>query len=279
MNLRHRRALHVSFIWLVTAAVSLAGGSAASSPIGRDGAPMVLIPAGPFPMGVPADARDGGLDERPNHEVFLDAFHIDRYEVTNGRYLEFVRVTGHRKPQHPTNAKRNLWQSGMMPETIADRPVINVDWHDADAYCTWAGKRLPTEAEWEKAARGTDDRRFPWGDVEPTDRQLNYLLRWVGEKTLMPVGSYEAGQSPYGVHDMAGNVFEWVADWYDPRYYAKSPGQNPKGPKSGSRKVVRGSGWQSEAPTVRIFTRFGSDPKERNESTGFRCASAAPRQQ
>ena len=279
MNLRHRRALHVSFIWLVTAAVSLAGGSAASSPIGRDGAPMVFIPAGPFPMGVPAGSRDGGRDEHPNHEVFLDAFHIDRYEVTNGRYLEFVRVTGHRKPQHPTNAKRNLWQSGMMPETIADRPVINVDWHDADAYCTWAGKRLPTEAEWEKAARGTDDRRFPWGDVEPTDRQLNYLQRWIGEKTLMPVGSYEAGQSPYGVHDMAGNVFEWVADWYDPHYYAKSPGQNPKGPKSGSRKVVRGSGWQSEAPTVRIFTRFGSDPKERNESTGFRCASAAPRQQ
>ncbi len=244
-----------------------------AQPMGKDGAPMVLVPAGPFPMGVPASDRDGGVDERPNHEVYLDAFYMDIYEVTNGRYLEFVGATGHRKPTHPTNPERNLWKGGLMPETIIDRPVVNLDWYDAEAYCKWAGKRVPTEAEWEKAAKGTEDRRFPWGDVEPTERHVNFLQRWNGEKTLMPVGSYKAGMSPYGVYDMAGNVFEWVADWYDPRYYGKSPAKNPQGPDSGPMKVVRGSGWQSEAPTVRIFTRFGSDPKGRNESTGFRCAA------
>lgn len=259
-------------------AILAVSGSFASFPpemTGKDGAPMVLVPEGPFPMGVPMGARDGGRDEHPNHTVYLDAFYIDRYEVTNGRYLEFIRTTGHRKPQHPDRPNRNLWQAGMMPESVSDRPVINVDWSDADAYCTWAGKRLPTEAEWEKAARGTDDRRFPWGNVEPTDKHLNFSQQWIGERTLMPVGSYPAGQSPYGVHDMAGNVFEWVADWYDSHYYEHSPEKNPMGPATGDRKVVRGSGWPSETPVVRIFTRFPSDPKVRNESTGFRCAMDA----
>lgn len=241
----------------------------------QDGAPMVLVPGGPFAMGVPAGARDGGRDEYPNHTVHLDPFYIDTYEVTNGRYLEFIRATGHHKPQHPSSPKKSLWEGVLMPESIADRPVINVDWFDAEAYCRWAGKRLPTEAEWEKAARGPDDRRFPWGNVEPTDKHLNFNQQWIGERTLMPVGSYPAGASPYGVHDMAGNVFEWVADWYDPSYYEHSPGTNPTGPESGDRKVVRGSGWQSETPTVRVFTRFGSDPTNRNESTGFRCAKDA----
>jgi sulfatase modifying factor 1 len=236
---------------------------------------LVLIPAGPFPMGVPAGARDGGRDEYPRHEVHLNAYYIDKYEVTNGRYLEFMRATGHRAPQHPIDPKRNLWQGGLMPESVVDRPVINVDWYDADAYCRWAGKRLPTEAEWEKAARGTDDRRFPWGNVEPTDKHLNYNQHWQGEKTLMPVGSYEAGKSPYGVYDMAGNVWEWVADWYDEHYYEHSPPRNPKGPPSSGFKVIRSSGWHVETPLVRIFTRVKSDPRNRNDSTGFRCAADA----
>ncbi len=242
---------------------------------GKDGAPLVLVPAGPFPMGVPPGDRDGGRDEYPRHEVTLDAFYIDKFEVTNGRYLEFVRATAHRVPQHPTKQNRNLWEGSLMPESIADRPVVNVDWYDAEAYCTWAGRRLPTEAEWEKAARGGDDRRFPWGNVEPTHKHLNFNQHWVGEKTLMPVGSYEAGKSPYGAYDMAGNVWEWVADWYDMRYYEKSPEKNPKGPDSGKGKVLRSSGWQVETPMVRIFTRVESDPLIRNESTGFRCAKDA----
>jgi len=244
-------------------------------PKGKDRAPMVEIPSGSFPMGVPPGDRDGGRDEYPRHEVLLDTFWIDQFEVTNGRYIEFVKSAGHRVPQNPTNPTRNLWQGDSITESLAERPVINVDWFDADAYCKWAGKRLPTEAEWEKAAKGTSDRRFPWGNVEPTAKHLNYNQRWIGEKTLMPVGSYEAGKSPYGVYDVVGNVWEWVNDWYDARYYEKSPSKNPTGPQEGTKKVIRGAGWQNETPTVRIFTRVDSDPTMRNESTGFRCAADA----
>jgi len=236
---------------------------------------MVVVPAGSFPMGVPQGDRDGGRDEYPRHDVFVDTFLIDKFEVTNGLYLEFVKATGHRVPQNPTNPTRNLWQGDTIAESLTDRPVINVDWFDAEAYCAWAGKRLPTEAEWEKAAKGTADRRFPWGNVEPTNKHLNFNQRWIGEKTLMPVGSYEAGRSPFGAYDMAGNVWEWVNDWYDARYYEKSPAKNPKGPDTGTKRVIRGAGWQNETPTVRIFTRVDSDPTIRNESTGFRCAADA----
>lgn len=263
-------------IALSTARSPSAEGADLSAITGRDGAPLVLIPAGPFPMGVPKGDRDGGRDEYPNHVVMLDAYYIDKFEVTNGRYWEFVRATGHRPPQHPKDPTRNLWHGTVPPESIADRPAINVDWFDAEAYCKWAGRRLPTEAEWEKAARGTDDRRFPWGNVEPTHKHLNFNQRWQGEKTLMPVGSYEAGKSPYGVYDMAGNVWEWVADWYDAYYYEKSPARNPKGPATGTRKVLRSSGWEVETPLVRSVTRVMSDPLNRNHSTGFRCAADAP---
>ena len=240
----------------------------------KDGAPMILVPAGPFPMGVPKGDRDGGRDEYPRHEVVLDKYYIDIYEVTHGRYAEFVKATGHRAPENPKYPKRTLW-SDHLSDSLSERPVINVDWQDADAYCRWAGKRLPTEAEWEKAARGTDDRRFPWGNVEPTHKHLNFNQQWQGEKTLMPVGSYEAGKSPFGAYDMAGNVWEWVSDWYDPLYYEKSPGVNPKGPDSGTYKVLRSSGWSVETPLVRLFTRVKSDPTNRNDSTGFRCAADA----
>jgi formylglycine-generating enzyme required for sulfatase activity len=260
---------------VLLAAVGAALAAPPGEIVAKDGAPMVQVPAGVFPMGVPPGDRDGGRDEYPRHEVFLDTYSIDTFEVTNGRYLEFVKATGHRTPQHPTDPSRNLWEGGLMPESIADRPVVNVDWFDAEAYCHWAGKRLPTEAEWEKAARGTDDRRFPWGNVEPTHGHLNYNQRWQGEKTLMPVGSYKAGKSPYGAHDMAGNVWEWVADWYDPLYYEKSPARNPKGPETGTQKVLRSSGWEVETPLVRSFTRVNSDPLNRNASTGFRCAMDA----
>jgi formylglycine-generating enzyme len=242
--------------------------------VGKDGAPMILVPAGSFPMGVPKGDRDGGRDEYPRHEVMLDNYYIDTYEVTHGRYAEFVKATGHRTPENPKYPKRTLW-SDHLSDSLSERPVINVDWQDADAYCRWAGKRLPTEAEWEKAARGTDDRRFPWGNVEPTHKHLNFNQQWQGEKTLMPVGSYEAGKSPFGAYDMAGNVWEWVADWYDPLYYEKSPMVNPKGPDSGTYKVLRSSGWSVETPLVRLFTRVKSDPTNRNDSTGFRCAADA----
>lgn len=274
MNVPFRIVMAVASL-LAIPALSLAGGLE-QEVIGKDGAPMVLIPAGSFPMGVPWGDRDGGRDEYPRHEVQLDNYYIDKFELTNGRYLAFVKATGHRIPQNPKNPTRNLWQADTITEALVDRPVINVDWADAAAYCAWAGKRLPSEAEWEKAAKGTADRRFPWGNVEPTNKHLNFNQQWIGEKTLMPVGSYEAGKSPFGVYDMGGNVWEWVNDWYDPMYYEKSPAKNPKGPESGTKRVLRGSGWENETPTVRIFTRVEGDPANRNESTGFRCAMDAP---
>ena len=265
-------------LWLIGLLLLISGLETVSAEqsqeiLGKDKAPMVLVPEGVFPMGVPSAARDGGVDERPTHDVFLDTFYIDKYELTNGRYLQFVIETGHRTPQHPTDPTKGIWQGNIMPESIIDLPVINVDWFDAEAYCTWAGKRLPTEAEWEKAAKGPNDWRFPWGDVEPTDKHLNYnQVTWRGESTLVPVGIYEAGKSPYGAYDMAGNVWEWVADWYDSQYYSKSPERNPKGPQTGDYKVLRSSGWQGETPQARIFTRIMSKPLDRNHSTGFRCA-------
>jgi len=262
---------------LLTSAI---GAASASGPpqeiIGKDGAPMVVIPEGVFPMGVPKAARDGGTDERPNHDVFVDTFYIDKYELTNGRYLQFVTETGHRFPQHPTDQTKGLWKGNMMPESVTDLPVINVDWHDADAYCRWAGKRLPTEAEWEKAAKGPNDWRFAWGDIEPTQEHANFNQTWRGEATLTQVGIYEKGKSPYGVYDVAGNVWEWVADWYEADYYAKSPARNPQGPETGIYKALRSSGWQGETPQVRIFTRIKSLPTDRNNSTGFRCAQDVP---
>lgn len=267
-------ALVVSFGEVASAQPSM---KPASDFSGKDGAPMILVPAGTFPMGVPKGDRDGGRDEYPRHEVVLDNYYIDIYEVTHRRYAKFVTATGHRTPENPKYPKRTLWNDHLS-DSLAERPVINVDWQDADAYCQWAGKRLPTEAEWEKAARGTDDRRFPWGNVEPTHKHLNFNQQWQGEKTLMPVGSYEAGKSPFGAYDMAGNVWEWVADWYDPLYYEKSPAVNPKGPDAGTYKVLRSSGWSVETPLVRIFTRVKSDPTNRNDSTGFRCAADAAKQ-
>ncbi|MDH5428380.1 MAG: formylglycine-generating enzyme family protein [Nitrospirota bacterium] len=253
--------------------IAQATDAAAATLMGKDGAPMALIPEGTFHMGVPHAARDGGVDERPNHEVFVDSFYMDLYEVTNGRYLQFVTETGHRVPQHPTDANLGLWKGTMMPESVTDLPVINVDWFDADAYCHWAGKRLPTEAEWEKAAKGDNDWRFAWGDVEPTTEHANFnQLHWRGEATLVQVGIYEKGKSPYGIYDVAGNVWEWVSDWYEVDYYQKSPPRNPQGPETGTYKAVRSSGWQGETPQMRVFTRIKSLPNDRNNSTGFRCA-------
>jgi sulfatase modifying factor 1 len=257
--------------------VARAADTLAPTLIGKDGAPMALIAEGPFHMGVPHAARDGGVDERPNHEVFVDSFYMDLYEVTNGRYLQFVTDIGHRVPQHPTDANRELWKGNMMPESVTDLPVINVDWFDAEAYCRWAGKRLPTEAEWEKAAKGDNDWRFAWGDVEPTTEHANFnQLAWRGEATLVEVGIYEKGKSPYGIYDVAGNVWEWVSDWYQVDYYSHSPTHNPQGPETGTEKALRSSGWQGETPQMRVFTRIKSLPTDRNDSTGFRCAQDIP---
>lgn len=226
-------------------------------------APMVAIPEGPFWMGV--DGLLGLEDERPRHQVWLDAYALDQFEVTTGRYAAFLRATGHKTPW--------LWETVNLA-IHADRPVIGVDWEDALAYCRWTGKRLPTEAEWEKAARGTDERAFPWGNQPPTADLANHALgaRFSYSQTLMPVGRYEKGKSPYGAYDMAGNVWEWVQDWYAGDYYIQSPEKNPKGPDTGQMKVLRGGSWSELPKYLLTYGRFKLPPETRNSYTGFRCA-------
>ena len=228
-------------------------------------ASMVLIPAGQFTMG-----RDDAVpDEQPTHRVSLDAFYIDRYEVTVAQYAKFVE----REDSEPPF----LWQEARRGPND-ENPVLGVDWHDAAAYCRWAGKRLPAEAEWEKAARGTDGRIYPWGNDPPTPAHANFGHETTkGYAALAKVGSFEEGKSPYGVYDLAGNVWEWVADRYDEHYYQHSPEQNPRGPTTGPLRALRGGAWNS-APTVLASTnRNANVPSARRSDVGFRCAQDAPK--
>ena len=221
---------------------------------------MVLVPAGEFTMGSPT----GDPDERPLHQVYLDSFLIDTYEVTVGQYAAFLQETGNHPPSD--------WKA-MNQFSHQKRPVSNVDWADAAAYCKWAGKRLPTEAEWEKAARGTDGRLYPWGNEPPTPRHANYEQAGSNSHgALAPVGSFEAGKSPYGLYDMAGNAWEWVSDWYDHGYYQASQPKNPEGPPTGGFKVIRGGSWNSSSRVLRSSDRYWDPPSFRSQYfPGFRC--------
>ncbi|TKB57173.1 MAG: formylglycine-generating enzyme family protein [Nitrospira sp.] len=228
---------------------------------------MVLIPAGEFWMGSPV----GEADERPRHRVYLDAYSMDKFEVTVSQYAEFMRSTGRRAPED--------WDQVNIGKH-SDLPVVGVDWQDADAYCRWAEKRLPTEAEWEKAARGTDGRMYPWGNERPTSRLANFgkeFTKNVYDKALAPVGSYEAGKSPYGLHHMAGNVWEWTADWHDEHFYTKSSQRNPTGPLSGESRVLRGGSWDNSSGAMRSAYRYRSSPTHRFDYMGFRCARDSPK--
>ncbi len=222
---------------------------------------MVSIPAGEFTMG----SQDGDVDERPAHKVQVNAFSMDVYEVTVGQYAEFLQSGEARAPLDWKTMNQSAYQK---------RPVSNVDWADAAAYCKWAGKRLPTEAEWEKAARGTDGRLYPWGNDPPTPLHANYGKTGPHNyEALAPVGSFEVGKSPYGVYDMAGNAWEWVSDWYDSDYYKNSPPKNPEGLPTGGFKVVRGGALNTSARTLRSSDRFWDPPSFRSlYFPGFRCA-------
>ena len=244
---------------------------------GLDGAPMVMIPAGLFTMG----SNDGPHNERPAHTVTLDAFYIDRYEVTLSLYRKFLEEGNHDAP--PT------WDAEAAT-SVGDRPAIGMRWESAVAYCRRAGKRLPTEAEWEKAARGTDGRRYPWGEMQPFVDIANYNRgMWVSEAvTLMAVtgglegmsvrhGLKEGGKSPFGVSHMAGNAAEWVADWYERDYYHKSPGRNPSGPMAGEKRVLRGGSWADVPSALRATARFSAEPNFEDRTVGFRCAMDMPK--
>ena len=267
---------------------------------GEDGADMVLVPAGDFWMGSTemeaaaakreceslgeSECREGFDRETPRRRVVLDGFHIDRFEVTNARFERFVRATSHRttaeREGHGLSFQQGDggWQfvkidgahwrmpQGPSSSTHPDHPVVQVSWNDADAYCRWAGKTLPTEAQWEKAARGTDGRRFPWGESWEAGRGNGGMLH----HGPVPVGRFPLGASPYGVADMAGNVLEWVADWFDATYYRRLPERNPRGPDSGTQRSLRGGAWWSVV-FLRTAHRSHTEPETRADAFGFRC--------
>ena len=226
------------------------------------GTPRVDVPAGTFPMG----SETGAADESPVHRVSGSAFAMDRYEVTNARYAACVQAEVCSPPALTSSFKRPAYFG---VAEFADYPVVHVSWGQANAFCAWAGGRLPTEAEWERAARGTADARtFPWGDSAPDCNKANFA-GCVGDTDR--VGRRPAGQSPYGAFDMAGNVWEWTADWYEAAYYSRSPEQEPKGPDMGHLKVMRGGCWVSGANSLRATCRKAELPGLWAPNVGFRC--------
>jgi len=283
-----------------------------------DGMVMVWVPAGEFEMGSDAiwrwsgSLREGTLqphpfpDLRPQHTVYLDAFWMDQTEVTVTMFRAFVEATGyvttaeregHGHPYKPGPKEDEWpdvagadWQHPRGPASPAqdDHPVVQVSWDDAAAYCAWAGGMLPTEAQWEKACRGTDARAYPWGDTFD-ERRVNYCdVRCPVERLSDPnyndgfaytssAGSYSAGASPYGALDMAGNVWEWTADWYDDQYYAIAPYENPQGPQSGEERVQHGGAWYDggHAGWLSCAARHATPPQTRADDLGFRCVVQA----
>ena len=282
--------------------------SPAKTITGKDGATMLLIPGGTFWMGSPDGEGDG--DEHPRHSVALSAFYLDKHQVTNRLFQQFVQQTGYRTTAEQEGkayamisagkwkeVKGAHWRKPEGGETVfdshrAEHPVVSVSWEDAHAYCRWAGKRLPTEAEFEYATRAGTNTKYWWGDGHPSSRLVANIADeslkrqysdWPGPIMTgyddgyirtAPVGSFDA--NPFGLYDMTGNVWEWTADWYGEQYYEKSPQRNPKGPSSGEYCVLRGGSWGHRPGSVRSANRYRNTPTLRHDSVGFRCAQDCP---
>jgi formylglycine-generating enzyme required for sulfatase activity len=259
----------VKFTLLVGLCLAFLGSGCASTRAPAAASPdasgrMVKVPAGEFAMGT----STGEGDEQPERKVDLDAFQIDQYEVTVAQYQACVEAGGCAAP------KRGKGCNAGQTEDRSGHPVNCVNWEQARQYCAWAGKRLPTEAEWEKAARGTDGRQYPWGGA-PADcghAVMDDDGPGCGQGRTWPVGSKTAGTSPYGAQDMAGNVWEWVADWYDEGYYAAGPDRNPPGPAAGTKRVLRGGAWNGVPVNISGTRRGKSVPEFQGDGFGFRCA-------
>lgn len=289
------------FKWIILVCLSLnVGACAVTKPYsqGDSGRDMVLVPAGEFMMGtneeeIPYLAKL--YDERakwfkrevPKHKVYVDAFYIDKYEVTNSDFEKFIKAGGYNNKEYWTDegwewkeiesvVKPAFW--GNSNYNKPDQPVVGISWYEAYAYAKWRGGRLPTEAEWEKAARGTDGRLYPWGEA-PADEGGVYRANYKSAKRYdedgfyhpAPVGSFPKGASPYGCQDMAGNVWEWCSDWFGFEYYRQSPGKNPKGPPTAPGRVVRGGSWRYLMVDLRCTFRFAVFPDVRLNFGGFRC--------
>jgi formylglycine-generating enzyme required for sulfatase activity len=229
----------------------------------KDGAEIIYIPAGSFTMGADSDSRYFWGAEAPEHQVTLAEYWIYRTEVTNGMYRA---CAAEKKCPRPAQIKSNTRRDYYENSQYDDYPVIYVSWRDATSYCQWAGGRLPTEAEWEKAARGEDGRMFPWGNHSAQPHLANYDSR-----DTEAVGSYPEGASPYGVYDMAGNVLEWVFDYFQATYYQASPDENPRGPATGERRVYRGGAWHHLDEALRSAARASARENYTGVDIGFRC--------
>lgn len=236
---------------------------------------MVFIPGGQFARGRAHEHADSKLpyypnplrDDLPVRTLHIDPFYLDEAEVTNARYAAFVKATGHRAPYH--------WVKGQAPAGKEKLPVVNVSWDDAVAYCSWENKRLPTEAEWERACRGLAERQmYSWGDADPTPKEAHF-----GAQDASAVCGSRVRNS-FGLCDMIGNVWEWSSDWYGQKYYETAPDRSPRGPDSGLYRVLRGGSWFDQPGSLQFLTcsyRSWARPSERSPTVGFRCAKSFSR--
>jgi formylglycine-generating enzyme required for sulfatase activity len=226
----------------------------------KDGMVQVFVPAGEFSMG-----KIGEPDkDSPQHKVNLDAFWMDQVEVSNAMYEKCVDANGCTLPAIRVNPYYGKW-------TYRNYPVVYVDWNQAKAYCEWAGRRLPTEAEWEKAARGTDKRKYPWGDTRPNPSLANFAESLIGE--AVPVYRYPLGASPYGALNMVGNVREWVSDWFSRAYYSQSSGTNPTGPQTGTERSLRSGAYDADVNEILTTSRYKHAPQSAGLVAAFDASS------
>ena len=255
-------------VWIVVIQLS------AFAQKGDDLTDMILIPGGQFMMG--SDESNANSHEKPSHSIHLDAYYIDKFEVTRADYEEFILARGYQRSEFWSKEGWNFIQENeidMPPQwnvkmfANPNFPASGISWYEAEAYANWRGKRLPTEAEWEKASKGNTGYHYPWGSSFDSTHIL-----YVGLSRLLTVESFPSGASPYGGLDMAGSVWEWVSDWYSEDYYKNSPLKNPKGPDSGTQKILRGGSWRSNRRQFRCSYRYPNEPQWRQVDVGFRLA-------